>query len=86
MGESPRTKPAETTTKNEQPMNAVLLLAVTAFDATWRTLVPGILGTVLGIMSDHALHTTPLLTITGLILGIALSAYLIYRLFKGLQK
>lgn len=86
MGESPRTKPADMTTKNKQPTNAVLLLAITALDATWRTLVPGILGVILGIMADHAVHMTPLITITGLVLGIALSGYLIYRQFKGLQK
>jgi F0F1-type ATP synthase assembly protein I len=77
MGESPQGLKTKTTTQ------AVILLAMTGLDATWRTLVPGIVGTVLGLLADHALHTTPLITITGLVLGIAISAYLIYRLFKG---
>lgn len=85
MGESPRTKTSELTTKRTTT-HAVLLLATTALDATWRTILPGVIGTVLGIMADHTLHTTPLITIIGLVLGIALSAYLIYRLFKGIQK
>ncbi|HEY8992270.1 MAG TPA: AtpZ/AtpI family protein [Candidatus Microsaccharimonas sp.] len=80
MGESPKKMKTKTTTQ------AVLILATTALDATWRTIVPGVLGTVLGLMADHALHTTPLITITGLVLGMALSAYLIYRLLKGIQK
>ncbi|HEY8886650.1 MAG TPA: AtpZ/AtpI family protein [Candidatus Microsaccharimonas sp.] len=84
MGESPKKMKTKMTT--QATTQAVLILATTALDATWRTIVPGVLGTVLGLMADHALHTTPLITITGLVLGMALSAYLIYRLFKGIQK
>jgi uncharacterized membrane protein len=81
MGKSPRH--SEPTTKDQSTLHAVLLLATTGLDATWRTLVPGIVGTILGLLADHALHTTPLITIIGLVLGMALSAYLIYRLLKG---
>jgi F0F1-type ATP synthase assembly protein I len=84
MGESPRN--AETTTKNKGTTHAVLLLATTALDATWRTIVPGVVGTVLGLLADHALHTTPFIMIAGLVLGMALSALLIYRLLKGATK
>jgi F0F1-type ATP synthase assembly protein I len=84
MGESPRTKAAETTTKTTT--QGVLLLATTALDTTWRTLIPGIVGTVLGIMLDHAVHTVPIFTIIGLVLGITLSGFLIYQQFKGLKK
>ncbi|MDB5160100.1 MAG: hypothetical protein JWO99_363 [Candidatus Saccharibacteria bacterium] len=85
MGESPRTKSADTTTKNGT-VHAVLILGLTGLDATWRTILPGVAGTVLGLMADHALHTIPLLTIIGLVLGIALSVLLIYQLLKGVQK
>ena len=78
MGESPRTEPSMT--------HAVLVLGIAVLDATWRTIVPGVVGTVLGLMADHALHTTPLITIIGLVLGIALSILLIYRLLKGVKK
>lgn len=78
MGESPRTEPSMT--------HAVLVLGLAGLDATWRTIVPGVVGTVLGLMADNALHTTPLITIIGLVLGIALSVLLVYRLLKGVKK
>lgn len=85
MPQSPLKKPAETTTKHRGTAHAAFVLAMTALDTTWRTLVPGIVGTILGIMADHSLHTTPLVTIIGLIAGIALSGLLIYKQFKGLK-
>lgn len=63
----------------------VFLLATTALDTTWRTLVPGIAGTVLGLLADHAWHTTPFVMLIGLIIGIALSAFLIYQQFKAVK-
>ena len=68
-----------------QQSKAVLLLAMTALDTTWRTLVPGIAGLVLGLWADHAWHTTPFIMIAGLLIGMGTSAYLIYRQFKGVQ-
>jgi F0F1-type ATP synthase assembly protein I len=79
MGELTTNKTAK------QSSNAVLLLITTGLDATWRTLVPGIAGTILGIYLDHLWHTIPVMTITGLVLGIALSALLIHRLFKAVK-
>ena len=84
MGESPRPDTVTDTTK--RPLHAAVLLVVTALDATWRTLVPGIVGVIGGIVLDHQWHTTPLLTIIGLALGMAVSALLIYRLFKAVQR
>jgi F0F1-type ATP synthase assembly protein I len=80
MGESPQPMKTKTTTQ------AVFLLATTALDATWRTLVPGIVGTVLGLILDHAWHTTPFIMIVGLVLGVALSILLIKKQFKALNK
>ena len=82
MGESPRPKTAVPT---ERPSHAAFLLITTALDTTWRTLVPGIVGTILGIVLDHMWHTIPLFTIIGLVLGIALSALLIARQFKAVR-
>ena len=76
----------KTTTKNISTTSAILVLAMTGLDATWRTIFPGVVGTVLGLLADHALHTIPLFTILGLIVGIALSVLLIYRLLKRIQK
>jgi hypothetical protein len=50
MGESPRHKSADQTT--QRPSSAVLLLITTALDTTWRTLVPGIVGVIVGILLD----------------------------------
>ena len=80
MGESPQEMKTKTTAQ------AVLLLATTALDTTWRTLVPGIVGTVGGLLLDHALHTTPFIMVAGLVLGIALSVLLVTKQFKALQR
>lgn len=74
----------ETTKKPVQ--HPALLLAFTALDTTWRTLVPGIIGVILGIYLDHSWHTTPLLTVSCLVIGISLSAYLIYRQFRMVSR
>jgi F0F1-type ATP synthase assembly protein I len=84
MGESPRQKSADQTT--QRPSSAVLLLITTALDTTWRTLVPGIVGVIVGIWLDHTWHTTPMMTIIGLVMGIVLSVVLIYRQFKAVQR
>ncbi len=84
MGESSRHKTAAQSA--QRPSNAVILLALTAFDTTWRTLVPGIAGTLLGLLADFNLHTKPVLTIVGLLLGIALSALLIYQQLKAVKR
>jgi F0F1-type ATP synthase assembly protein I len=80
MGESPQQTKTKTTTQ------AVLLLGTSALDTTWRVLVPGIVGTVLGLILDHAWHTTPFVMIVGLVLGIALSVVLVIKQFKALNK
>jgi F0F1-type ATP synthase assembly protein I len=87
MGESPRPKLMNTSdTTTTRPSNAVLLLTATALDTTWRTLIPGIAGLVAGLFLDRAWHTTPWLMIVLLVLGMALSVYLVYRQFKGVQR
>jgi F0F1-type ATP synthase assembly protein I len=83
MTESPRQKSAVMTT--QRPSNAVFLLSMTALDTTWRTLVPGIAGAVIGILLDQRLHTKPLFVLSGLVLGIALSIVLVYKQFKAVK-
>jgi uncharacterized membrane protein YeaQ/YmgE (transglycosylase-associated protein family) len=86
MSESPSPGHKSALTTTQRPTNAVFLLSMTALDTTWRTLVPGIVGAVLGILLDQLWHTKPLLVITGLVLGIALSALLIYKQFKAVNQ
>ena len=80
MGETPQGSKAKTTTQ------AVLLLGTSALDTTWRVLVPGIVGTILGLILDHTWHTTPFVMIAGLVLGIALSVVLVIKQLKALSK
>jgi F0F1-type ATP synthase assembly protein I len=84
MSESPRHKSAVLAI--QRPSSAVFTLAMTALDTTWRTLVPGIAGAVLGIVLDRLLGTKPLFVLTGLVLGIALSALLVYKQFKAVNR
>jgi hypothetical protein len=83
MSRSPNIK-EKTTTKLVK--NPALLLTATLLDTTWRVMLPGIVGVIIGIMLDHSWLTTPLMTIIGLVLGIALSVYLIYRQFKAVSR
>ncbi len=87
MGEPQQLKTDMNTTapSTKKLTNAVLVLTTTALDATWRTLVPGIAGTILGLYLDHVWHTVPFMTITGLVVGIVLSVFLVYRLFKAVK-
>lgn len=82
----PRTPKSSLKTTTQPVKSPALLLTFTALDTTWRTLVPGIAGVFLGIYLDHKWDTMPLVTITLLAVGIALSAYLIYRQFKGIGR
>lgn len=58
--------------------STVVLLLGTIGDTTWRMFVPTIGLTVLGLIADKALHTTPWLMVGGIILG-AFGAFLLVR-------
>jgi len=53
------------------------LLLLTILDTTWRTFVPPITGTIVGIGLDNTLHKAPLFTTIMIIIGFATSAVLI---------
>lgn len=80
MGASQPQAETKTTTQ------AVFLFAMTILDTTWRVLVPGIAGTSLGLVLDHTWHTTPFVMIAGLVIGVALSAVLVMRQLKAINK
>lgn len=63
----------------------VITLFLTLADTTWRLFVPTLLGTILGLVVDTHYDTKPLLTITGVICGTILAAYLIYRQLQGVK-
>jgi len=89
MTQSPVSADKKTTDTPDKPRGKVakpaLLMTTTALDTTWRVILPGTAGVVGGLVLDRTWNTTPLFMIIGLVLGIALSAYLIYRQFKAVN-
>lgn len=65
---------------------AVTLLLGTIGDTTWRMFVPTIGLTVLGLMVDKWLDTTPWVMILGIVLGILLAFVLVKRQLKKVQQ
>jgi hypothetical protein len=66
--------------------STVILLLGTIGDTTWRMFVPTIGLTVLGLLADKQLHTTPWIMIAGIILGIILAYVLVRRQIKEVQQ
>lgn len=58
--------------------STVVLLLGTIADTTWRMFIPTIGLTILGLLADKVLHTTPWIMTAGIILG-ALTAYVLVR-------
>ena len=65
--------------------STVVLLLGTIGDTTWRMFVPTIGLTVLGLLADKQLHTTPWVMSAGIILGIILAYILVQRQIKEVQ-
>lgn len=55
-------------------------------DTTWRVAVPTVLFSVVGIMLDKWLHTMPLCTIIGLIVGLVAAAKLVWNQLERVNK
>lgn len=81
MIQSPKTGKKTTT-----PRSAALLLISTMADTTWRAFVPTIGGTFLGIALDKAFNTVPVLTIIMIILGFAISTWLIVLQLRAVRQ
>lgn len=90
MTESPRREPStdsqSRTTKSQSSISAPMLIFLTALDTTWRAFVPILGGVFLGIWLDHLLNVAPVVTIICLVLGVALSAYLITKQLRDVRK
>ncbi|HEX7483604.1 MAG TPA: AtpZ/AtpI family protein [Candidatus Saccharimonadales bacterium] len=59
--------------------STVVILLTTIADTTWRMFIPTIGLTILGLMADKWLQTTPWIMVVGIILG----AYLAYVLVRN---
>ena len=61
------------------------MLVGTIGDTTWRMFVPTIGMTILGLLVDKWLHTTPWIMIAGIAIGIWLAYLLVKRQLKKVQ-
>lgn len=64
----------------------VTMLLGTIGDTTWRMFVPTVGMTVLGLLADKWLHTTPWIMIAGILLGSYLAYVLVKRQVKKVQQ
>lgn len=74
------------TTPTPPPQSTVVLLLGTIADTTWRMFIPTIGLTLLGVLGDNTYRTTPWLTTSGIILGVALASVLVIRQIKKVQR
>lgn len=65
---------------------AVTMLLGTIGDTTWRMFVPTVGLTVLGLLADKWLQTTPWLMTAGIVLGIFAAFALVKRQLKKVQQ
>ncbi len=72
---------------DENPYNDPGLLAAFAVPGQMIAYILGgaALGLVLGILIDHALHTSPIATFIGLLLGLAAGTFLLLRFVARLK-
>ncbi len=66
--------------------SAALILFAIAADTTWRMFVPTLGGTALGLWLDTQWHTTPWAGVSGLAIGILITAGLVRQLYKKENK
>lgn len=65
--------------------STVILLLLTMGDTTWRMFVPIIGLLLLGILADTQLGTKPWMMISGLLIGVCLTAVLIAKQIKKVK-
>jgi len=66
--------------------STVILLLGTIGDTTWRMFVPTIGLTILGLLIDKWLHTTPWVMATGIALGAYVAFVLVRRQMKEVRQ
>ncbi|HMH70591.1 MAG TPA: AtpZ/AtpI family protein [Candidatus Saccharimonadales bacterium] len=66
--------------------STVVLLLGTIGDTTWRMFVPTIGLTILGLLIDKQLHTTPWVMTTGIVAGAGVAFLLVRRQMKEVRK
>jgi hypothetical protein len=66
--------------------STVVLLLGTIGDTTWRMFVPTIGLTILGLLIDKQLHTTPWVMTVGIVAGAGVAFLLVRRQMKEVRK
>ena len=66
--------------------NAAFSVFVSLADTTWRVAVPTVLFSGAGIALDKRFNTMPLLTLSGLVLGLAAAAKLVWGQLQKINK
>ena len=84
MGASKKSE--SSTPRPPQNSSTVILLLSTIGDTTWRMFVPTLGGTGLGLWVDAQANTTPWLGLTGLGIGIGITALLMRQQFKNVKE
>ena len=68
-----------------KPRDGTKAVVLALADTTWRIAVPTVLLAGLGIVADKWRGTMPLLTLTGLFLGLAVGGKLVWDQVKALE-
>jgi len=68
-----------------EKQSVVLVLLADIADTTWRMFLPAIVGTLSGLWLDQRFETEPWFAITGLVIGIAVTAALVRQHYKKIQ-
>lgn len=66
--------------------STVILLVLTIADTTWRLFVPSIGLTIVGLLLDKHLKTTPWIMTAGVILGVMVAILLVRAQLKKVEK
>lgn len=66
--------------------STVVLLLSDIADTSWRMFVPTVGLTVLGLLADRWLHTTPWIMSAGIVLGALIAYLLVRRQIKKVKK
>lgn len=66
--------------------STVVLLLLTIADTTWRLFIPSVGFTIIGLVLDKQLNTTPWVMISSIILGTGVAILLVRKQLKKVDK
>lgn len=66
--------------------STVVLLLLTIADTTWRLFIPSIGFTIVGLVLDKQLDTTPWIMVGSIILGVGIAILLVRKQLKKVDK